>query len=164
MQETKTFEYECECESCDGTGLYVGFAERDGAAVVCSRCGGTGKQKNKIKYKTFDKKKERKGIKRVFQTNPGIGIGQGHNRQTGEKYRLSDFGGMSYEDWKSGVPFRPGMEMRQFTCPAWWYQGADYKNKPEWKECICCGSFSGCEKFGQKEKCWEKWDRENTRP
>ncbi len=62
MQEKKSFEYECECGACDGTGLYVGMGERDGAAVVCSRCGGTGKQTNKIEYKTFDGKKERKGM------------------------------------------------------------------------------------------------------
>lgn len=24
-----------ECSACNGTGLYVGFAEKDGAAVVC---------------------------------------------------------------------------------------------------------------------------------
>lgn len=34
---------ECECNACKGTGLYVGMAERDGAAVVCYTCKGTGK-------------------------------------------------------------------------------------------------------------------------
>lgn len=50
-----------ECESCRGTGLYQGFCEPEGVAVVCHGCGGRGwaihkyteftgrKRKNKIK-------------------------------------------------------------------------------------------------------------------
>jgi hypothetical protein len=30
-------EVEAECRACGGTGLYVGFAEKDGCAVVCYR-------------------------------------------------------------------------------------------------------------------------------
>jgi hypothetical protein len=52
--------------------------------------------------------------------------------------------------------------MRNYTCPAWWYQSADYTKKPEWEECIACGSFSECKNFSNKEKCWEKFDAENN--
>lgn len=31
-----------ECCSCKGTGLYEGFVEREGEAVVCIDCGGSG--------------------------------------------------------------------------------------------------------------------------
>lgn len=31
-----------ECSACDGTGLYCGFAEPPGVAVVCIYCGGSG--------------------------------------------------------------------------------------------------------------------------
>lgn len=33
---------DAQCGACEGTGLYVGMAERDGTAVVCYRCHGTG--------------------------------------------------------------------------------------------------------------------------
>ena len=39
-------EFDCECESCKGTGLYVGMAEREGSAVVCHTCKGTGKTRS----------------------------------------------------------------------------------------------------------------------
>ena len=31
-----------ECKACNGTGLYVGMAERDGVAVQCHNCNGNG--------------------------------------------------------------------------------------------------------------------------
>jgi len=56
---------------------------------------------------------------------------------------------------------RARRKMRNYTCPAWWYQIADYKRKPDWDECLILGSFSSCAHFSKKEKCWEKWDKEN---
>jgi hypothetical protein len=35
---------EVECSACGATGLYCGFAEPKGVAVVCRQCGGTGKE------------------------------------------------------------------------------------------------------------------------
>jgi hypothetical protein len=86
------------------------------------------------------------------QVNPGIVLG-------GPKGKF-DFGGMSYKDWSDGKLFLPKSEMREFTCPAWWYQIADYSKKPRWDGCIHVGSFSGCKHFGQKCECWERWDKE----
>jgi hypothetical protein len=144
------------CESCDGTGLYCGFAEGKGVAVVCNGCDGTGQ--TEISYKEYAGRKGRRGVKWVYQTNPGIGLGGDDP---------SKYGGMSIKDWKAGKPFVPGMENRACVCPAWWYQGADYKKKPEWDDkdqrCIDMGSFSDCKHFKKKEKCWERWDRENKR-
>ena len=153
-------EYDAECTACNATGIYVGMGECDGAGVVCSRCGGTGKVHRTIKYKDFDAKVRRKDIKRVFKTNPGIGIGDGENKTHG-KFTLKDFGGMPYEDWFKDKPFPPKSEMRKFSCPAWWYQCADYSKKPNWDECIGCGAFSDCKNFKDKEKCWERFDEEN---
>jgi hypothetical protein len=156
----KTIEYDCECDSCKGTGLYQGFAEKDGAAVVCHTCDGKGWFHEKITYKETDKnRKGRKGIKRVFITNPGIGIGEGP--VDGKKLKLEDFGGLSYADWAAGKEFGEGTEMRAYTCPAWWYQSADNDKKPEWKECQFCGCFSDCKHYHDKAKCWERFDKEN---
>jgi len=150
-------EYDAKCKACNGSDLYVGMAERDGAAVVCQRCDGTGEVHHVIKYEDFEGKSKRRGVKRVYEVNPGIGIGTGETKKHG-KFTLEDFGGMSYKDWLDGKPFPPKSEMRKFTCPAWWYQSADYDKKPNW----CTGRlgcvFSECEEFENKEKCWERFD------
>jgi len=154
-----TIEYDCECPTCEGSGLFVGLAERDGAAVVCNLCRGTGKRHTKIIWKDFTGKKPKLGVKRVFATNPGICIGENKKK----RLLLTHFGGLSYEEWLRGDEFTPGTEDRQHTCPAWWYQLADYDKKPNWKECNSLGrTFPHCSSFRNKEKCWARWDRENA--
>jgi hypothetical protein len=144
-----------ECTDCGATGLYVGFGERDGAAVVCGRCGGTGCVTKT--WTEFSKKKGRRRVKRVYKTNPGINIGEKEGVCT-----LEDFGGMPYKDWAKGKPFPPKSENRKYTCPHWWYQGANYNLIPKWNECSNFGGyFSDCPNFKSKNKCWEKWDKEN---
>lgn len=149
-------EYDYECKQCKGTGLYVGMAERDGAAVVCHGCQGTGKAHNIIEYDDFDGRKEREAVRRVYEVNPGICVGEGGG------YKLEDFGGVPYADWLKGGGFPEGSEMRAFTCPAWWYQSADYAQKPEWGECYCVGRFAACSRFAHKETCWARFDAEHT--
>jgi hypothetical protein len=146
-------EFDEKCKSCKGTGLYVGFAERDGIAVVCHTCNGTGKHHVKFEYEDFEKREERTGIKQVIQTNPGIMMCGGTS--------LEDFGGMDYKDWLNGKSFPMGSEMRKFTCPAWWFQCADYRKKPDWDKCLCCGTFLSCKHFANKHECWERFDKEN---
>jgi hypothetical protein len=52
-----------ECGSCDGTGLYCGFAEPKGTAVICLNCGGTGC--DEIGYIRFTGRKERRDVHTV---------------------------------------------------------------------------------------------------
>lgn len=52
-----------ECKSCNGTGLYSGFAEAKGEAVVCLNCNGQGWKK--ISVKCFSSRKKKKGIKTI---------------------------------------------------------------------------------------------------
>lgn len=150
----KIFEVKEKCPSCKGTGIYVGMAEKNGAGVVCHTCKGTGCHKFIHTYEDFVFREQRKGIKHVYETNPGIGVGNAHG------FKFEDFGGMPYEDWLAGKSFPDGSEMRKFTCPAWWYQSANYDLKPTWKECGW-GSFSACKYFETKEKCWERFDKEH---
>lgn len=146
-----------KCSDCKGTGLYVGFAEKDGAAVVCHTCKGTGCCHYVHEYEEFKSRSLRPGVLHVIEANPGIGVGKG----TEANYSLSDFGGMPYKDWLEGQPFLRGMEMRKFTCPVWWYQATDYSKKPSWEECRLSGTFSGCKRFKTKDQCWTRFDREN---
>ena len=142
-----------KCKACKGTGLYIGLAERDGAAVVCHKCKGSGKNHVKIEYDDFEGREQINVVEQVFETNIGIVIGKGKG-----KFKLSDFGGMPYEEWLSGKSFSLGSENRRFSCPSWWYQSTDYDKKPHWPECIKMGSFSKCKHFKNKEACWERFD------
>ena len=155
--EVKRIEFDQECDKCNGTGLYVGMAEHDGAAVVCYHCGGTGKYHFVHDYKEFIERKENNSVKRVYQANPGIVIGERRG-----VCKLEDFGGLAIEDWKIGILFTAGTEDRNHICPCWFYQSADRKKKPEWEECreSLGATFSHCPRFAKKEKCWERFDTE----
>lgn len=149
-------EYDCKCKACKGTGLYTGMGERDGAAVVCYHCEGTGKQHIEITYESFEKREEHSTAEWIYQVNPSIRIGKGGD------YSLSDFGGMPYTDWRKGKAFESGMENRLHTCPAWYYQCADCDKKPDWDTCNATfgSTFSRCPDFDNKKACWKKWDEE----
>lgn len=153
----KTFKVKEKCQSCNGTGIYSGMGERNGFGVVCHNCKGTGCYEFKHTYEEFTEREPSTKIKHVIQTNPGICVG------TDNGYNFTDFGGMSYEDWNSGKPFVRGSEMRKFTCPAWWYQSANYELKPNWDICTLGGTFSGCKHFVNKEECWKRFDNENPK-
>ena len=152
------FEYDARCGACRGTGIYVGMAERAGAGVVCHKCKGTGAVHCIVEWDDAPPQPiVRDDILRVLRANPGIVIGEDEM----QGLRLADFGGLPYAAWLRGEPFPPGSEMRRFTCPAWWYQLADYKRKPDWDECIPAGSFSRCKHFPNKAACWARWDAEH---
>ncbi|HEC72088.1 MAG: hypothetical protein ACTSW7_00790 [Candidatus Thorarchaeota archaeon] len=148
-------EYTIECSACKGTGIYCGFAEKDGIGVVCHSCDGEGEIKTTEEFteSRYFKRKNRKGIKLVLQYNPGMIVG------VNEKLSYEDWGGMSYEEWKKKGKFPPKSEMRKYICPAWWYQNIDYKKKPDWNECGF-GAFSDCKHFKNKAACWKRWDKE----
>ena len=52
-----------ECNACGATGLYRGFAEPEGVAVVCLRCNGTGAMT--IEYVPFKQRLTRSDVKEV---------------------------------------------------------------------------------------------------
>ncbi len=151
-------EFDCECESCHGTGIFSGMGEGPGFGVVCHTCEGSGKAHRKIEYRDFEGRKALNDLHRVLETNPGIGLGLDKERGL----TLESFGGMGYHEWLEGQPFPPKSEMRQFTCPAWWYQSANYSRKPDWDSCRPRGIFSSCDHFPHKEECWERFDKENS--
>lgn len=53
----------CECSSCRGTGLYSGFAEPKGTAVICHSCEGQGWVN--LSYTEFVGRKKKRGIKSI---------------------------------------------------------------------------------------------------
>jgi len=139
-----------ECSSCDGTGLYSGMAERDGLAVVCHRCDGSGKQT--LKFIPFTGRRTATGVRRVIEVNPGMMLSPD----------IIGNAGLPYEEWDRGPGFPPGSEVREFCCPAEWYQSADYARKPRWDECAGPGrTFARCEHYDKRGACWKRFDRES---
>jgi len=111
---TYTITGEVECDSCRGTGLYCGMAERKGAAVVCTHCKGTGKVSVKQTFKKFVKRKKREGVKRVFETASGYGIAaEDVTTSEGNTIHFSRFG-VDYEDWLNGAEPKP---IEELHCP-----------------------------------------------
>ena len=149
-------EFDQKCKSCDGTGLYIGLAGIgiDGAGVVCHTCKGTGCKHIKIEYDDFEKRRRSRKVRRVYEVNPGIVIGEG------DGLKLEDFGGMPYLDWLKRNTLPRFSENRRYTCPAWWYQSADYDKNPSWGECVLSGAFSSCKNFSKQNECWRRWDKE----
>ena len=152
----KIIEFVKQCDQCNGTGIYIGFGEKDGFGVVCHNCKGTGRVEVKIEYFEFTGFKKRKDIIQVLETNPGISVG------TNKTLSIDSFGGKRYNDWIKDKSFKNGTEMREFSCPAWWYQCTNYNNKPEFcnEYGFGCGSFSSCKQFCNKSDCWKRSDKE----
>jgi len=147
------FKQKVKCKKCGGTGIYKGFLEKGRVGVVCRDCEGRGWIEMKFTWEDFEGKEIRDDIDRVVECNPGICINEEER-----------FGGMPYKDWLKGEPFPPRSENRKYTCPCRWYQVADYSKAPRWEECkrIIGRTFQGCPYYEEKEKCWERWDREQT--
>ena len=147
-----------QCGACNGTGIYVGMAERGGVGVHCHSCNGSGMAKYVLEWTPFKCRRERDDVTTVVECNPGICISP-----------EIPIGGVSFEEWQKlsvvGQPFPPKSQMREYTCPLWWCQCSrrDGSKRPEWDECdiLWCMPFSSCPHFDDKAACWERWDKEN---
>ena len=104
-----------ECSSCGGTGLYVGMAERGGAAVVCMECVGKGCVEYKQKFNKFTGRKKRKNVIRVYKSSS-------HGYCVAPKDLILDNGtyvrfskwGCGYEEWLNGQEPKPIYDLE---CP-----------------------------------------------
>jgi hypothetical protein len=85
------------CGSCRSTGLYRGFAEPDGVAVICLDCKGSGGQV--IKFKKFTGRQERSDVREVYSSRGSfIATGVGPRE---------DVEPMTYEQFLQEVPAIP---------------------------------------------------------
>jgi hypothetical protein len=79
---------EAECSSCDGTGLYQGFCEAEGTAVVCIGCKGTGKMV--LTLKPFTKRKGLRGVLWVHKSRGSFiatGVGPQESRVSYKEFQ-----------------------------------------------------------------------------
>ena len=149
MNEQQKVTVDAQCEACRGSGLYVGIGERDGLAVVCRECRGSGMRP--VTYTPFTGLRLRHDVRKVVQNNPGVVLIPELTR-----------GGVGYQEWleRPESAREMGREVREFYCPAWWHLGAGSGLMPQWEECIKFGSFPACPSFEEKERCWERHDAE----
>ena len=59
-----------ECNVCGGTGLYEGFAEPEGVAVVCLDCKGEGHKT--LCVKPFTERRHKEGVKIVCRSSGSL--------------------------------------------------------------------------------------------
>ena len=146
-----------ECSECKGTGLYVGLAERNGAAVVCYRCQGKGYVD--FEYNEFFGRKKRDDVIRVYETGYGYVISA--TDATLEKHGVDikfSKAGCTYEDWLSGSG-DPSNPIKELYCPFIW-NNTGMGNEPlkRCKEgCEYGRRISDCKFFNQKEECWKEY-------
>jgi len=147
-------ELDIECKACGGTGIYVGLAERNGAAVVCYTCGGTGKQKYVFEYTPFTSQQFAADVKRVYASGMGYVI-------TPDKLDFENIGeidmsqeGVSYAEFREGcMPFH----VEDLGCPMLADQCACHKIEGFTEQCPMGRLLTSCEQYSDKAKCWERF-------
>lgn len=143
-----------ECSACKGTGLYVGMAEREGTAVLCATCKGSGRCD--VTYTPWSGvRRPREGVRRVFASNCGVVLGHVVP------------GGISHDEWeRGGDPRRSGAEPRPYVCPGQWAQNALHE-RPPFPECSkgIGLAWSACPHYPAKSECWRRFDAQrNSQP
>lgn len=131
-----------QCPSCSGTGLYIGYAEHNGAAVVCGKCQGTGNFQ--ISYTPFTGRLEHPDVTHVWMRNPGYHISPDRTE-----------GGLSIAEWQNNPELinTPEAAMRQTVCPAQWYRENPFT------DCNKANRYDECNFYSQKAKCWAAYQR-----
>ena len=153
-----------QCDTCGGTGVYVGTNERDGAAVVCLVCDGKGYKHVNLIFTEFTGRKRNPGVDRVYRTaGPHcISAVDAVNKDLG-MIRFSK-SGATYDDWLTGEEPEP---IRDLHCP---YMDSDQTMQSEKHEghayyrAVCSenlslgGQMTDCKMYRDKHKCWKAHD------
>ena len=142
-----------ECSRCNGTGLYIGMAEHNGAAVVCNSCKGLGE--TTFSYNEFTGRKKRENVKRVYKGAYGYGISAEDVTTNEGKFLPYSQYGCTYEEWLNGAEPK---HIEFLYCP---YM-ADNKgigNEPlercRYEGRSICGLISDCKFYDDKATCWK---------
>jgi len=162
----EVFEADIECRSCGGTGLYQGMSERNGAAVVCYSCKGTGKERYRMSYTLFTERKIKDGVRRVFKNSAGY-CHDADDVTTPEGVLIPfSFCGADYADWLAGAEPKP---VKTLYCPYQWtgqaMQSSDHEDY-EFHQRLCanvegryCGmALDECPKYDKKSECWDFYE------
>ncbi len=158
----KKIDIDIQCQACDGTGVYVGMAERHGAAVVCYQCKGTGKYNYVLEYENFKKMNIRKNIKRVYKSSYGFCIAPTKIPTASGGVIDLETEGISYEEFKIG---KLPEHTRQLACPMLADQGACHNIKGFINRCnklhgesLLGISLTACKNQPHKSDCWKRFE------
>jgi hypothetical protein len=154
----KRIEFEMECQSCSGTGLYSGMAEGEGLAVVCRTCNGTGKVLFKKSYNVFKGRKIKEGVKRVYLPSR-FKLGLGVVNFSGAGEIDMDKKGVSYEEFLNGsMP----EHIKELECPMRADQSACHRVDGfiDWCQGHGLGYgglITNCKNQCNKLECWDRF-------
>lgn len=162
MSDKIIWEADVECTSCGGDGLYAGMCERNGAAVVCHRCKGTGKEHVRHEYKPFTERKKSTTVKRVFKTAGGYGISS--EDVTTDEGKIIHFSqaGVEYKEWLKGKKPLPIYELH---CPLQHFDqgttiGEWLKDDGPCSTKLTLGGYIPTCSKEHREECW-KWFKQS---
>ena len=157
----KEINLDIECRSCNGTGVYQGMGEYDGAGIVCYQCKGTGCEKYYFKYNEFKERKINPKVNRVFLSGYGYCIGT--KPITLSNGIFVDFSkeGVQYKEFLNG---KMPKHIKQMGCPMMADQGACHSIEGFIKECKKLNGeyveyIPNC-KCPNKEKCWDRFEKQ----
>ena len=155
-------ELDIECQSCDGTGVYQGMAESEGAGVICHRCDGTGCFKYKFEYTPFTERKLNNNISRVFLSGYGFCIGTKPIKLDNGTFVDFSKEGVQYKEFLNG---KMPKHIRHMGCPMMADQGACHKIEGFVDECNklhggYINYIPGC-KCPDKMGCWDRFEKQS---
>ena len=156
-EKMKYMKVKVNCKSCGATGLYIGLAERDGAAVICTNCRGTGYQT--IEEELFSERKLRDDVERVYTDGFGFVISSKDvTTKDGSHYPFSQFG-CTYEEWLQG---KEPKILECCSCPHMLYNEKAkefYAHRCD-RNILLGQRFQECKLWNEKENCWDLYRRE----
>ena len=161
MSKEKKIEMQIECPDCDGTGLYCGMGEGNGAAVVCRTCKGKGEKAFQYLYNEFTGRKSRTDVQRVYLSGMGYKIGTGKiNFKNGIGEIDMDKEGVSYAEFLAG---KMPTHIKKLGCPMSVDQGACHGIKGFVDKCEelnggWIGLITDCKHQPNKMECWKRFE------
>jgi hypothetical protein len=142
-----------ECPECKGTGLFIGRAEKNGAATICYKCKGTGC--SEFSYEEFCGRKTRLDVDRVYLGSFGYAISA--EFQCGIEFSKY---GCTYQEWLEG---KEPLHIEELYCPYIAYNEGIGK-----EPCVRCQKgtlgkrISDCKHYYDKKTCWEEYKAKDS--
>ena len=155
-------EMEIECPECSGTGVYMGIGERGGAAVVCTKCNGSGKCLYRYQYKKFTGRKIDEKVKRVYLRGMGYCISTGIVTMKDSGITIDfDKEGVSYQEFLNGtIP----KHIKSLGCPMLADQSACHGIDGFTSECNKLNGgyvslITNCKHKSKMHECWNRFEK-----
>ena len=146
-----------ECKSCKGTGLYQGFCEKEGCAVICTNCKGQGVSTET--YIEFTGRNKLKGIERVFKTSGMFYHAPKNTFFEDDKVTIRfEDGGCTYDKWLNGAEPKP---VKDLYCPYIWDRNSYPIKRCDGGMNTFSSKITDCKFQCDKLECWRLYEEKN---